>query len=109
MGDRLPDDAIVVRGGRNMPEDLQRGIKQHPSGPLGASVECGEGKTVEELASALPHGQIGVTTVSAIRAAGGDVVPTPGRTPYHATLTGLTPEDISRLLRPSLPNPAKKP
>jgi len=64
---------------------------------------------VEELAAAIPHGQIGVTTVGAIRAAGGDVVRTSGRSPYHATLVGLSPEEASRLLTPTIANPAKKP
>jgi hypothetical protein len=64
--------------------------------------------SVEELAAAIPHGQVGVTTVGAIRAAGGDVVRTSGRSPHHATLVGLSPEAASRLLTPTIPNPAKK-
>jgi hypothetical protein len=62
---------------------------------------------VRELASSLPHGQIGVTTVAAVRAAGGDVVRTTGRTRHHATLTGLTPEIASRLFLPTIANPAR--
>jgi hypothetical protein len=62
---------------------------------------------VEQLASAIPHGQIGVTTVGKVRAAGGDVVRTSGRSPNHATLTGLTPEEASRLLTPTVANPAR--
>ncbi len=72
-------------------------------------MECEEGMSVEELAAAMPHGQIGVTTVGAIRAAGGDVVRTSGRSPHHATVVGLKPEEASGLLTPSIPNPAKKP
>lgn len=109
MAERIPDEALVVRGGRNQPEDVRRGIRTHPSGVTGASVECAEGVSVEGLARAIPHGQIGVTTVGAIRAAGGDVVRTSGRSPHHATLVGLSPEDASRLLQPTIPNPAKKP
>ena len=108
MGDRIPDEALVVRGGRNLPEDLERGIRIHPSGVMGASVECGEAMSVEELAAAIPHRQIGVTTVGAIRAAGGDVVRTSGRSPQHATLIGLSPEEASRLLTPAAPKPGKK-
>jgi hypothetical protein len=63
---------------------------------------------VAELAQAIPHGQIGVTTVRAVREVGGDVVRTTGRSPYHATLTGLTPEQASRLLTPAVPNPARE-
>lgn len=109
VAERIPDEALVVRGGRNQPEDLRRGIRTHPSGVTGTSVECAEGLSVEELTAAIPHSQVGVTTVGAIRAAGGDVVRTSGRSPHHATLVGLSPEEASRLLTPTIPNPAKKP
>jgi hypothetical protein len=109
MAERIPDEAVVVRGGRNLPADLRRGTLTHLSGVTGASVECAAGLSVEELAAALPHGQIGMTTVGAIRAAGGDVVRTSGRTPRHATVVGLSPEEASRLLTPTVPNPAKRP
>jgi hypothetical protein len=29
---RIPDEAVVVRGGRNRPEDIERGTATHPSG-----------------------------------------------------------------------------
>jgi hypothetical protein len=109
MGGRIPDEALVVRGGRNQPDDLRRGLQTHSSGVTGASVECREGESVEELARAIPHGQVGVTTVAAVRAAGGDVVRTTGRSPHHATLIGLSPEQASSLLTPTRPNPARKP
>jgi hypothetical protein len=109
MAEKIADGALVVRGGRNQPEDLRRGIRTHPSGITGASVECAEGLSVEELAVFIPHGQVGVTTVGAIRAAGGDVVRTTGRSPNHATLVGLSPEEASRLLTPTRPKPAQKP
>ena len=48
---------------------------------------------------------VGVTTVGEIRKAGGDVVRTSGRSPYHATLTGLIPEEASKLLTPTILNP----
>jgi len=81
----------------------------HPSGVTGISVECAEGVAVQDLAVFLPHGHVGVTTVGAIRATGGDVVRTSGRSPHHATLVGLSPEEASRLFTPAIPNPAKKP
>lgn len=104
--ERIPDDAIVIRGGRNRPEDIQRGIGTHPSGVTGISVECGVGLDVKELSDAIPHRQIGATTVGVIREAGGDVIRTSGRSQHHATLTGLTPSKISRLLTPTFPNPS---
>ena len=107
MAERIPDEALVIRGGRNSPEDLRRGTRTHPSGVTGASVECEAGMSVKELAGTLPHGHVGVTTAKEIRAAGGDVVRTSGRNPYHATLVGLSPEEASRLLTPTMPNPAR--
>jgi len=106
--EKIPDDALVVRGGRNRPADLRRGTGTHPSGVTGVSVESEAGLSVAELAAAIPHGEVGVTTVGDVRKAGGDVIRTSGRSPYHATLTGLTPEQTSRLLTPIIPNPARK-
>jgi hypothetical protein len=103
----LSDSAIVLRGGRNRPEDIRRGIGTHPSGITGISVECEEGVSVQALSALIPHGQIGVTTVGAVRAAGGDVIRTSGRSPYHATLTGLIADEINVLLTPVMPNPSK--
>lgn len=98
----------MVRGGRNRPEDIERGTAIHPSGVTGVSVESASGVSVAELAGMIPHGQVGLTTVGAVRKAGGDVIRTTGRSPYHATLTGLTPEGISRLLTPTTANPARR-
>jgi hypothetical protein len=106
--ERIPDEAVVVRGGRNRPEDIRRGIGTHPSGVTGISVECGVGLSIQELSASIPHGQVGITTVREIREAGGDVVRTSGRSPYHATLTGLIPDEISLLLTPTLPNPSQQ-
>ena len=107
MGERIPDVALVVRGGRNLPEDVRRGTGTHPCGVTGVSVECSEAVPLNELSETIPHGQIGTTTVAAIRAAGGDVVRTSGRSPYHATLTGLTADEASRSLTPTFVNPAR--
>jgi hypothetical protein len=104
--EHIPDKAIAVRGGRNRPEDIQRATGTHPSGVTGISVECAVGLSVAELATTIPHGQIGVTTVGSVREAGGDVIRTSGRSPNHATLTGLTPEVISHLLTPTIANPS---
>ena len=117
----LPDDALVVRGGQNLPESFAQGsgVSTDPGGTLqGVSVNSAGGKSAQELTAAnpqtgypgIPHNQIGVTTVGAIRAAGGDVTPSPTRTnPFHATLSGLTPEKASGLFRPTVKNPSRKP
>ena len=96
-----------MRGGRNRAEDIQRGIGTHPSGITGISVECAVGVSIAELAMTIPHGQLGITTVGDVRREGGDVIYTSGRSPNHATLTGLTPQQISQLLTPTILNPAK--
>lgn len=103
--ERILDEALVIRGGRNLPDDIRRGTGTHPSGVTGISVECGLGVSVEDLAAVVPHGQLGCTTVGKIRQAGGDVIRTSGRSPNHATLVGLTPEQISSLLTPTIPKP----
>ena len=103
--EKIPDEALVIRGGRNLPEDIRRGTGTHPSGITGISVECAVGMTLYELAKSIPHGQIGCTTVAKIREQGGDVIKTSGRSPNHATLTGLNPEQISSLLTPTILKP----
>lgn len=105
--EELPDDALVVRGGRNRAEDIERATGTHPSGVTGVSVESAAGASVGKLSAMIPHGMIGVTTVGRVRQAGGDVIQTSGRSPHHATLTGLSPEQASRLLTPTIPNPAR--
>ncbi len=105
---RIPDEAVVVRGGRNRPEDIERGTATHPSGVTGVSVECGVGLSVKELVWMLPHRRVGVTTVGEVRGAGGDVVRTSGRSPHHATMTGLSPNEASRLLTPTVPKPGHR-
>jgi hypothetical protein len=104
----IPDDALVVRGGRNRPEDILRGTGTHSNGVTGVSVESAAGCSREQLAAAIPHSQIGVTTVGAVRTCGGDVIRTSGRSPNHATLTGLTPERASELLTPTIQNPSQR-
>lgn len=116
----LPDDALVVRGGQNLPESFANGsgVTIGDGEVLeGVSVNAAAGQSVEALTGAntatgypgLPHNQIGVTTVGAIRAAGGDVVPSPRKgNPTHATLRGITPEQASQLFRPTVRNPNRK-
>lgn len=113
----LPDEALVVRGGLNLPGSFAQGsgVTVQPDGTLdGVSVNSAAAASVGALTApdsqtgypGIPHHQVGVTTVGAIRAAGGEVVPSPTRTNrYHATLRGLTPEQASQLFRPTMKNP----
>ena len=107
--DPLPGDALVVRGGTNTPKLVEKGRATHPCGVSGVSVECADGVTLEQLckSKAIPHGQVGVTRVRDVRALGGDVIRTDGKSPNHATLTGLTADEISGLFNPTVPNPAR--
>ena len=100
------DNATVVRGGTNTADLIKKGTGTHPEGIAGVSVECGT-CSVKDLAKPLPHSQIGVTTVGDVRNAGGDVIKTSGKSPNHATMTGLSPEQASDLLRPTIKNPNK--
>jgi hypothetical protein len=118
---RLPDEAVVVRGGLNLPESFVRGsgVTVATDGTLrGVSVNAGAGLSVAELTAGNPrtgylgilNNQVGVTTVGAIRARGGEIDPSPTKTnPHHATLTGLTPEQASELFRPTIANPSRRP
>jgi hypothetical protein len=113
----LPDDALVVRGGRNLPENFAQGsgVTIDSGGKVqGVSVNAASGLSAKELAAAdpktgfpgIPHNQIGVTSVGKVRALGGDVIPSPRKkNPTHATLSGLTPEQASELFRPTVKNP----
>jgi hypothetical protein len=116
----LPDEALVVRGGQNLPESFARasGARVDDGGQVhGVSVNAAADVSLEELTApnpqtgypGIPHNQVGVATVGAVRAAGGDVVPSPTRSnPYHATLNGLAPEQASELFRPTVNNPSKR-
>jgi hypothetical protein len=107
MAERIPDEALVVRGGTCSPEKLDSALrKRHPSGVVGASVQSAADVPVEELARKIRNNQIGVTTAGEIRTAGGDVVRTSGGG-YHATVTGISAHALSRLLCPTRPNPTK--
>lgn len=116
----LPDDALVVRGGQNLPENFANssGVTVGADDKLqGVSVNSAPGQSVEELTAPIPatgypgilNNQVGAVTVGAIRALGGEVVPSPTRTnPHHATLSGLTAEQASSLFRPTAANPNRR-
>lgn len=115
----LPDQALVVRGGRNLAENFEQGsgVTVDEQGTVwDVSVNSAPDRSVAELTApstamgypGIPPRQVGVTTVGAIRSAAGEVVSSPTRTnPYHATLSGLTPEQASQLFRPTVKNPSR--
>lgn len=109
----LADDAIVARGGSavgaNSVEGIASGVGTHPSGVTGFSAESANGATLSNLGANIPHNQVGTTTAGEIRNAGGDVISTAGRSPNHATVTGLSPSKAHELLTPTVANPVPKP
>ena len=88
-GERLPDDALVVRCGQP-PFDLVKliteGCGQHPDGYFGFSVRNATGAAIETLAAWCRNNKIGCTTVGAIRSAGYEVVITSPVERSHATV-----------------------
>lgn len=102
-----------MRGGQNLPENFLggSGVTVDSNGLLqGVSVNSAPGRTVQELSGGIKNGQVGVTTVGNIRAAGGDVVPdliTNPNNPFHCTMCGITAGKASDLLRPTIRNPNK--
>lgn len=96
IGDRLPDEALVVRCG--LPpfqgRPLFTACDDHPDGVSGFSVQSAVGLTAEQLASECRNKTVGVTTVARIREMGFDVVPTSGRR-WHATV--VVPREWSRV------------
>lgn len=120
MPERIPDEALVVRGGQNLAENFAQGSGVSVAADerlVGVSVNAAHGMTLEQLSAAnpatgypgIPNRQVGVTTVGAIRAGGGDVVAAPTRSnPLHAVMHGLTPDEASGLFRPTRANPNRR-
>ncbi len=108
--DPLPNDAVVVRGGLNTPENFTsgRGVTTDANGNLqGVSVNSAPGKSVTELSQGIKNSKVGVTSVGAVRNAGGDVTPSPTpNNPDHCTMCGVTAGQASSLMK-VIPNPAK--
>lgn len=87
----LPNDALVCRAGTCEAERF--GTPGADGKLIDVSTSSHPGKTVGELSQPFPNNQVGVTTVGAVRAAGGDVIMSASRdNRYHATLFGITPE-----------------
>lgn len=108
LGDFLPDDAIVVRGGEMAPDRVQKNALAHfrDCGVYGVSVWSIPDLSAHEIVRTvrradpldLPHGQMRISTVGQIREAGYELVPTGPR--HHFTLLLPTPptdDDWDRL------------
>jgi cobyrinic acid a,c-diamide synthase len=103
------DAALVVRGGSNTAEAIAKGAESidEAGNVHGVSVNSAEGASAEDLAQGIPHTRIGVTTVGAIRAAGGQVVKdATAVNPNHCLVSCISAAKLSDLLTPTVPNPA---
>jgi RHS repeat-associated protein len=109
----IPDSALVVRGGGAANQTAAKinaaiGPSRTP-GVEGFSAQCNGGTCVADLGRFLRNRELGVTTVGDIRRVGGDVIATPGFG-HHVTVTGVSGEAVSPLLRiVTNPNPLRGP
>lgn len=113
--DRLPDDAVVVRGGLMLAADLAISAQSHfdIEGVFALSVFSVAGASAATIATTVPlrHSKIRESTVGRLRSAGFDVVSSPGP-PGHADLVLSSPptdDDWTKLgaaFDPPRPNPA---
>jgi len=105
----LADDALVCRGGTCTADRFASGsgVTLDETRRLqGVSVNSAPGATLSELTTTIPNKQVGVSTVGQVRAAGGDVVPSPTRAnPYHCTMCGITPQEGECLFTPTVRDP----
>lgn len=103
--------SIVCRGGTCLADNFANGsgITQNANGTLnGVSVQSSNSGTVQTLSLPFKNGQVGVTTVSEIEAAGGKVVyDGTSNNPNHATISGLTAQQLQSLFTPTIKNPTK--
>jgi hypothetical protein len=109
VGEGLPDATLVCRGGACKAENFANGsgVTVAADGKLsGVSTQSRSGASVKELAQPFKNNQVGVTTAGDIRRAGGQVTPDghPGN-PNHATVDGLTAQQLEGLFSPTRPNP----
>jgi len=107
----LNADVNVVRGGTCLACQFENGsgVTINSNGLLnGVSVNSVERLSVKELSAGIPNGKIGTTTVSQIEALGGKVSASPTKNnPFHATLSGITPQQAEKLFNPTIKNPLK--
>ena len=106
---KLPDSALVVRGTADTTfETFQKGIGAHLSGVRGFSAESGAGLELCTLCKNVPNNKVRISTVKDIRAVGGDVISTSGKSPNHATVTNISPENANKVFSRPVKNPVPK-
>jgi hypothetical protein len=102
----LPDDTILVRAGTSTPERFTHGtgVTTDAKGNL-SGVSVGSGTSTEAAAAGYKNGQLGVSTVGDVRAAGGTVTRMPSiDNPGHCLNSGCSAQTLSDLFTPTIPN-----
>jgi len=110
VGTALDDSTLVCRGGQCNASNFSggTGVSMQDGKLMNVSVNSAPGASLQQLSTTIPNGQVGVTTYGQIRAAGGDVIPSPtANNPYHCTMCGLTPQKAEELFQPTVKNPNK--
>lgn len=62
MADRIPDSAIVIKGGLSKTSRIDTFEEPGIGQVTGTSASSNPGKTVQDLSALLPHGQVRVIT-----------------------------------------------
>lgn len=87
-----PDSTIIVRGGEGRASWLARTVDLDGR----CSVQADPAASFEDLAACLPHSRVRRTTLGALRAAGGALDVSHGRSDYHCDLHGVSPAVFDR-------------
>jgi len=106
-GTRVPNNSWVVRGGENTVQGWTKPGEINAEGLIdGGSVNSFPDLGVPELSVGIKNKQIGVSTVAQVEYLGGVVIAAPtARNPYHALLSGISPEEAHLLFTPTIQNP----
>jgi hypothetical protein len=117
-GERLPDEAVVIRFGRLGEKDFSRSVavEEETTGMPGLSVFSAANHSYGELAftADLPHALLRCTTVGKLRQLGYDVVPDRGDEMHHCLVTFPSPpsnidwEQLNGAFDPEVANPARR-
>lgn len=115
--ERLPDDAIVLRGGLNETQHMREQAQEkfEDCGIYSLSVAADGSLSFEELAvvADFPNRRVRRTTVGLLRAIGCDVTPPSGRKRHANLILPQPPTDdvwkaLEEAFAPAEPNPARR-
>jgi hypothetical protein len=106
----MSTQCCVVKGGLGPPPKGNWSIQTFDEVGVtitGTTAYSEPGKTIAELSAYIASGEVRVSSIARIKAAGGNVIPTRRNAmqPYHVTITGLTLEQLDAVFDPPSPNP----